>query len=87
MTLSDYVLAATLKENAARAANRAGLPSHNQVAAEDYQRRVWFCGSPTSPDAWRPAHAQLQEHADAAGVSLRKAAAALLVEALGDATS
>ena len=50
MTLSDYVLSAFLKENAARAANRAGLPSHNQAAAEDYQRRIWFRGAPNSPD-------------------------------------
>lgn len=39
MSLSDYVLAATLKENASRATNRAGLPSQNQVAAEDSARR------------------------------------------------
>jgi len=59
-SLSNYILSATLKENAARAANRAGLPSHNQVAAEDYQRRFWFCGNPASPDDW-PARDEVLE--------------------------
>lgn len=50
--ISEYVLGAVLKENAANASSRAALPLPRHVEAEDAARRRWWCGDPASPTCW-----------------------------------
>jgi len=50
--ISEYVLSAVLKENAANASSRAALPLPPHVEAEDAARRRWWCGDPASGTVW-----------------------------------